>query len=397
MRNMHIAVFGIPHAAHMNAVFPVMAALVSRGHRVTCVTSDVYVRRVEALGVKAVCCKRWQDPPSESEAIFDDHPRLAVLSMNSICRMNLRILVETELFYEHDRPDAVIYDLVNFAGRLLAHRWNIPAIQISPHIAFDKESIGAQVGNEDFRKWILEQGAKADRFFAREGLRGSDFIFHREGLNIYTIPKLFQPAGDSLDDARCFYAGRCPAEQSHYGDWEKSHADGRPIALVVTSTTYVREPGYFKACIDALAGLHWHVVLSIGGIDPKALGPLPPHFEIVKNNAHVKILAHAGLFILQGGNMSVAEAAFHGVPMIATTFGFAELEWCAENSIVRLGLGLHLKNEDFTVAGIRAAAIGIAEDSAIQSNVQRISGIVQREAGAEAVVRRIDDYLVGGS
>ena len=179
--------------------------------------------------------------------------------------------------------------------------------------------------------------------------------------------------------------------------WElrKKHTDGKPIALVVTSTTYVRDPKYFRVCIDALSGLQWHVVLSIGDNDPAALQPLPAHFEVVKNNANVKILPHAGLFILQGGNMSVAEAAFHGVPMIATTFGFAELEWCASNSIVRLGLGLHLKKGEISAERIRAAAIRIANDSNIQSNVSRVSRVLQREPGAEGVIDKIDEYVSG--
>lgn len=392
---MHIAVFGVPHAAHMNAVIPIMAALVRRGYRVTCVTSDVFAQRIQALGAEAVCCKRWQDEASEREQMFDAHPRLAVLNMNGCCRMGLRILAETQSVYERDRPDAIIYDLVNFAGRILAHRWGIPGIQISPHIAFDGENLASQIGDGDFREWVQAQGAKADKFFEHVGLSGVDFLFHRANLNIYSIPKIFQPAGTSLNDARCFYAGRCPAEQPPYGDWRKTHADGRPIALIATSTTYVRDPGYFSACIDALSGLHWHVVLSIGGNDPKSLEPLPPHFEIVKDIAHVKVLPHAGLFIFQGGNMSVAEAAFHGVPMIATTFGFAELEWCAENSIVRLGLGLHLRKGDITVDGIRAAAIRVAGDSNIQRNTRNVSRLVQREPGAEEVVNRIDEHLSG--
>lgn len=394
MRSMHIAVFGIPHPAHMNAVLPIMGALVRRGYRVTCVTSDAFVPRVQALGVEPVCCRRWLDEASERESMFDDHPKLTVLNMNGCCRVGLRIVAETESLYERDRPAAVIYDLVNFAGRILAHRWGIPGIQISPHIAFDEENLDAQIRNEDFRKWVLAQGAKANKFFEHEGMTsGANFIFHREKLNIYTIPKLLQPEGTSLDDVRCFYAGRCPAEQPYYGDWRKTHTDGRPIVLVVTSTTYVRDPGYFRACIDALSGLHWHVVLSIGSIDPMSLGPLPPHFEVVKDNAHVKILPYAGLFILQGGNMSVAEAAFHGVPMIATTFGFAEIEWCAENSIARLGVGIHLRKEEITVDGIRAAAVRIEGDSNIQSKVRNVSKAVQREAGSEDVVNRIDEYL----
>lgn len=396
MRNIHLAFFGVPHAAHMNAVLPILAVLARRGYRVTVVTSDSFAQRLESLAAEAVCAKRSADAPSEREGMFDDHPRISVLNMNGVCRMNVRLLAEMAELYENDRPDVIMYDLVNFAGRLLAHRWGIPAIQISPHIAFDESNLHLQIPSSDFRGWISMQGEKANRFFEQQGLHSNEFLFHREALNIYTIPKLFQPAGPATEDDRCFYAGRCPAEQPYYGNWKKTHTDGRPIALVSTSTTYVRDAGYFKACIKALSGLQWHVILSVGDNDPALLQPLPSHFEIVQHNAHVKILPYAGLYILQGGNMSVAEAAYHGVPMIATTFGFAELEWCADNSIVRLGLGVHLLGREISAELIRGAAVRIANDSIMSDRIRKTSQLVQREPGAEDVANRIDDYLSCG-
>ena len=82
------------------------------------------------------------------------------------------------------------------------------------------------------------------------------------------------------------------------------------------STTHVQGPKHFRTCINGLMGLRWHVILSVGDrVDPTALGPLPPGFEVVQGNAHIKILRYASLFVCAGGIITMSEAAYHGVPL----------------------------------------------------------------------------------
>jgi MGT family glycosyltransferase len=394
VKKTHIAFFGIPHPAHANGTFPIVSALVRRGHRVSYVTSGVFAPRIRSLGAEAVVCKRWGAPEAERQPFFADHPRITVPNWDMICGINARILREVESLYENDRPDLIIYDLVAFAGRILANRWNIPAAQISPHFAVDKDGVASQIGNNDFREYLMERGVKATQFFERYGIFSENWLFHREDLNIYSIPKVFQPNGTAISDDRCYFAGRCVAQRSFDGAWQRTHDEKRPIALVTGSTTYVRDPEYFKMCLAALSGLHWHVVLAVGDRNgPTSLPTLPAHAEVVGNVSNLEILPHASLLICQGGNMSTTEAGYYGVPVIAATFGFAELEWCADNSIVRLGLGMHLKNADLDENHIRHAAIQIAEDSLIHRNVERVSHHIKCEPGAEDVAIRIGDYL----
>lgn len=389
----HIALFGMPHPAHVNATLPIVSALVRRGHRVTCVTSEQFSSHIRDLGAEAVIIKHRGLPRSEPTPCFAVHPRIIVPYWDALCPMNIRILEETRALYDADRPDVIIYDLVTFAGRILAHRWNIPAIQISPHCALDRETITSQVGNADLREHLLEQGDKAARFFERYGIYGDNWLFHRERLNIHFIPRIFQPDGAAITDNRCYFAGRCVVEREVDANWEKTHTNGRPIALVTGSTTYVRDLNYFRMCLTALSGLHWHVVLAAGDRDiPGLQSSLPPHAEVVRNVSNLSVLPHATLLICQGGNMSTAEAAYYGVPMIAATFGFAELEWCTETSIVRLGLGKHLKPDETDEASIRRAAIQIAEDKEMTRNLERVSRDLQRSPGANDVANIIEEY-----
>lgn len=110
-----------------------------------------------------------------------EHPRIMVYSMDVICRGNVRNLNEVLPFYEENRLDFIVYDLVNFAGRVLANRWNIPVAQISPQIAFDESALSSQVGNNDYREWIRQQGREAEAFSA--GMKSPPVIFCFTGKN----------------------------------------------------------------------------------------------------------------------------------------------------------------------------------------------------------------------
>lgn len=387
MKNTHIAFVSFPHPPHVNPTLPIVSVLVRRGYRVSYATSDVFAARVSELGATVVPFPRFilgalSDEKADAEEGHEE----------SFIHFIAQTVSEITRGFEGDRPDLIIYDFMAFAGRILAHRWNIPAIQTSPSFAMDEDNFSQQVKDPEFRQQLLQGCESVGKILEPYGVTGSSFRFDKEKLNIYLFPKALQPKGDVFGQ-NCFYAGRCAGEQLIYGDWRKKSTVDRPIAFVATSTTYVRGPEFFRTCIEALAGLQWHVILSIGDSgDAGSLMPLPPHFEIVQHNSHIQILRHASLFICLGGIITTSEAAYHGVPLIVTTHGFPELEWQADN-IESLGLGVHLMKSETTVESIRKSAIHVSQDTAIHNRVRQMQRAVRREPGAEETANRIEEYL----
>jgi UDP:flavonoid glycosyltransferase YjiC (YdhE family) len=139
--------------------------------------------------------------------------------------------------------------------------------------------------------------------------------------------------------------------------------------------------------------LPWHVVLSIGeSPDQASSGPLPEGFETVQRTSHTKILPHASMVLCMGGMATAAEAAYHGVPMVITSRGHAELEWLGDN-FARLGLAAHLRGRDLTADVLRRFVIETLESTALLRNVDRLQHSVRRSAGAEETVNCIEEYL----
>jgi MGT family glycosyltransferase len=385
MKDFHVAVIGHPMPPHVGPTLPVVSTLVRRGYRVTYVTSRSFASRVAATGATVVETSPFRPfttlEPYEKQNF--QHP---------YCRAALRTLATVMSVYENDKPGLIVYDLVAFAGRILAHQWKIPAVQTCPTFALRRATFDRSIENPDFRRELFELGAHADRFLTNHGISNSDFLFHRERLNIYFVPRDLQPDKYASDES-CFFAGRCPGEQLYYGQWHRTQDHHGPTILVSTSTVYLQGPEFFKLCIDTLVGFKGRVILSVGDhMDVGSLGPLPPHFEIVQGAAHVMILPHVSLFICLGGNITAAEAAYHGVPLIVTSHGFTELEYQGDN-IENAGLGLHLRKNDLDVDNLRSAVTRVLGDATLLNKVRLIQRSVRREPGAEEVANRIEEYL----
>ena len=383
MKQIHIAWFSQPQHPHVNPTLPVVGSLVRRGFRVTYVTAKLFGSRVAALGAEVVYCPLYLDIVAKAQK--SELPRV-------FCQLATEALTAVTEFYENDKPDLIICDFVSFAGRILANRWKIPLIQTSPHFAFSREYLDRQMTDSAFRREILHYSAQADRFLEQHGVHSDGFLFHREKLNIHFFPRIFEPCDDALDTS-VFHAGRCAGEQPYYGNWERTHDDGRPIALITTSTTYLQGTEHLKLCIEALAGLEWHVVLSVGySGETSGFPALPPGFEIVQRQPHVKILRHATLFVCLGGTCSIAEGAYHGVPTIITSYDYPEQSYFGER-FESLGLAVHLRKGDMTAENLRRAALRITHDSAFLDRVSRIRRITQQSAGGEETSTKIEEFL----
>lgn len=383
----HIAFIVLPQPSQLYPTLPIVSVLVRRGYRVTYATSPRFSSEVDALGAEVIAS------PAFSVTEFFQQQRDAT-SIHELphCIFARRTLAKISNFYEENRPDLIFYDVTSLAGRILASRLGVPAIHITPTFALNRRSLGEQVGDPEYRRRLVEMSDNADSFLSRNGRPSRDFLFHREKLNIYIVPEMLQPPGDVFGE-EMLYASRCPAEQRIHSSWHPPREKDRLIALVTASTSWVQGAQYFKMCMESLAALPWHIVLSIGETgNPESIGALPPHVEIVQRVSHLNILPHASVLLCQGGTVTACEAAYHGVPLLVMSQGVSELEWLGAN-IARVGVGIHLDKEMMSIENVRSAAITLTKDSSIKNRVRELQRAVQHSPGAEEVANRVEQYI----
>lgn len=379
MKNAYIAFFSSPIAAVVNPVLPLLSALVRRGHRVIYATSEPFVSRAAATGAEVV--------PYRFGALTAQN-----VDQTAYCRLAINTLAAFDRFSDGRRPDAVAYDFGAIAGPVLSHRWGVPAIRTTSNFAFSRSYIDAQILVPYMRERALVRNDGADKFLNAHGVQSRDYIFHREKLNLHLFPREFEPSTDALDQS-CFHVGRCAGEQAGFGVWRRPASCTVPIILVAPSRSYARGVDYYRLCIEALSKIRCHVILSIDDAhDAAALRPLPDCFEIVQKVSHTKIMPHVNLVVGMAGITTSAEAAYHGLPLIMTSCGAPELEWSADN-LMRLGIGVHIRNEEMNAERIRDVVEHVLVDRLILSNVRKLQQSVRRQPGAEEAANEIEEFI----
>ena len=130
-RRAHIAMFSIAAHGHVNPSLEVIRELVARGHRVTYAIPPVFAEKVAATGAEV---KPWHstlpgpddDPSTWGSTLLDNvEPFLADA---------IQALPQLIDAYEGDQPDLVLHDITAYPARVLAHRWGVPAISLSPNL-----------------------------------------------------------------------------------------------------------------------------------------------------------------------------------------------------------------------------------------------------------------------
>jgi len=400
MKRCHFAL--ITHCANSNTypALPLCAELVNRGHRVTYVTNNHYARIIAKTGAEAVVFKERPIPRRVEEEMrrLDspdrDHTWSAAMRVVRVFSFAqaVEILSQIDDFYQTNAPDVILYDRYHVAGRILASRLGIPAVQISPSFAYYKDLAVRENGVCRNSEEVLEWAEELDLFLLTQGVTTSRNYWHIENLNIHFIPKEFQYHSDYFDDRFCF-AGAL-LDRPFQRVWT-DRSDGKPLILISgVSSLHARKldlTEYFRMFVDALSDSRCHCVLSVAG--ETYLGSLPANFEINQHASHLEILPHTDLAISHGGLATTLEAIYNGVP----TFMIPQNVACGEVAyrVEELGLGTQISRKELSVKNIRNTVELMLTDSSLVRRVREMQQKFRQSGGAKLAADRLEDCLRG--
>lgn len=358
-----------------------IAELVERGHRVTDVVGEPLADLVAGTGAEVVDHESIMPGP-------DDHwPEDTGAAMQVF--LDEAIAVLDPMLERISRPDAVLYDIGGFAGRVAARHWGVPAIQLSPaYVAWEgmeqdmadfnaqlKASPAGQHYFETLRRWLSKTGIAIDV---------DEFIGRPEAC-VVLIPRVLQPNADRVS-SRYVFAGPCIDPRRVTG-WTPPDGDDRPLVYVSLGTSYTDRPDIYRACIDGLAG-DYRVVLATGKVDPAALGPLPDGVSAARTRPQLDVLEHASVFVTHAGMGSAAESLWFGVATVLVPQAVDQFANAAK--LAEIGAGVQ-PDEPWDAAHLRAAvdsALGNAERArALRDEVRRHGGTTQAADAVERLVR----------
>ncbi|MGW3988359.1 macrolide-inactivating glycosyltransferase [Streptomyces sp. NPDC004830] len=393
-RRAHIAMFSIAAHGHVNPSLEVIRELVARGHRVTYAIPPVFAGKVAETGAEV---KPWtstlpspdDDPEAWGSTLLDN--------VEPFLDDAIQALPQLAEAYEGDEPDLVLHDIASYPGRVLAHRWGVPAISLSPAM------VAWEGYEQEVAEPLWEEPRKTERgraYYARFGawLEENGIALHpdafagRPDRSIVLIPKALQPNADRVDERVYSFVGACQGDRTAEGDWRRPAGAGK-VALVSLGSAFTKQAGFYRECVRAFGGLpDWHLVLSIGRhIDPAVLGDVPANVEVHSWVPQLAVLRQADLFVTHAGAGGSQEGLATATPMIAVPqavdqFGNAEM-------LQALGVARYLPTEQATGKALREAALALVGDPEVARRLKEIQAETAREGGTRRAADLIEAEL----
>ncbi|MFI2668044.1 nucleotide disphospho-sugar-binding domain-containing protein [Streptomyces albidoflavus] len=382
MSQSHIAFFNVPAHGHVQPSLGLVQELVQRGHRVTYAISGEFADVVATAGAEPVVYASSLPPKTDEDAWNTDltgHLRLFLADAG-------RAVPQLDRAYRGSRPDLVLHDPVAYAGRVLAGRWTVPEVQVSPTAVawtgYDAEAAAGPHG------WLSAHSLAAGRA-ARPPERC-----------VVVVSRALQPHADRVDPSVHTFVGPCraPAEGTPGGERWTRPAGAGTVVLVSLGTIFNKDPGFYRACVEAFAALPgWHVVLQTGeAVGARELGPLPAHVELRGWIPGLSLLDEADLFVTHAGPGSVQVAMAKGVPMVvvpqaADQFGNARV--LEELGVARGVAGA--REGGVSPAALREAALELLGDPRVAARCAEVRDAMAAEGGAAAGADVVEEVLAG--
>jgi MGT family glycosyltransferase len=386
----HVLVVGAGAYGHTHPHLPVVAELVARGHRVTYAIPAAFAELVAATGATPLVHtsvlpdqsrgEQWPTDPVSGTALFLDEA--------------MQSLPQIEEALGEDVPAVVLYDIGGYPAIVLARRWGIPAVQLSPAlVAWDgfEEDLADDLAfraTPEYGRYL----ARFSAWLAGFGIADDpEQLVGRPRRAIVEIPRALQPCADRVDPGVYTFVGPDLERRARQEEWP---APARPLVLVSFGSAYHDQPDLFRACAAAFAPLGWEVVLAIGPHVPRAaLGELPDHVTAHRWVPQLGVLARASAFVTHAGMGGCAEGLYQGVPMITVPRAVDQFGNVA--MLEALGVARTVRTEDATPEALRDALLALTSSPDVATRLAEQRDAIRRAGGAAAAADIVEAELAG--
>lgn len=387
-----IALFTFPAMGHIHPTLAVIEELTSRGHEVTATCSAAVAPLMETAGAT----------PLVYDCVFGDYYTStfsdeSMLAVPSVSLEDAKSLAKAaEAYFADDVPDLVLYDMIAWAGRFYANKYDVPKICLTTTLA-KNETYSFEHKYPLFPRdhpRIIDFGMQMIPVLSEWGMDPNPQVFFSQiaDSNIVFVDEQFHCERDTFDD-RFVFAGPSLRDRSSFqGTWQPKHQAAKTV-LVSLGTAACGWSEFFPLIVDALGDTEWHVVLSTGATTtPDELGDLPSNIEAHQRVPQLDVLRHVDAFVTHGGMNSLMESLYHGVPLVV----FPQMNEQRANAIrvAELGVGVALERADTDAAMLRDAINQVADCADTGARVTAMKDRMQQIDGPVIAADTIEKVLV---
>ncbi|MEG0766113.1 MAG: glycosyltransferase [Clostridia bacterium] len=392
---MYIAMITVGATGHVYSAYPIIAALVQRGVRVSCFTSANFEKTIRATGAEFYPINTVLTNQGKAK---DD------IEKDMMAELPLRFLSDADVaiqqilpILQKDKPDAILSDAFAIAGRLASKSLGVPLIMLhTSYMCNEHFSVTSSWPNIPDTHPARATAKKLAESFSRDyGVEPSGVfeIFEGRGdLDIVTQSRMFHPAGETFDD-RTIFAGAQIGPRAGDGEWVTPIQNNDPIIYASLGTLFNNWPEFFMMLSEAVDGLPVQLIASIGThIKPEMLGKLADNMVVAPFWPQLDVLKKASLFITHAGTGSVMEAIYFGVPMLAVPQ--MDEQFLTASLMAKHGLGKMIPDKGMiTPALLRDSIRQLLADETCRQNVKRFQDDMLRVNGSEFAAEEILRFL----
>lgn len=398
----------------------VVRRVVAAGHRVTVIIDPVAEDEARAAGADDI--RTWSGAPHhatrlpESDYIRDwaiHSPRgvLTNLMDTLMIRPAPQFAAEVLTVIDDARPDIVVSSFPLFGAFIAAETRRLPRVALVPNVVslpcegmppFGTGFLPPRTVLGRSRDRLLN--AFVDRVWNR---RLGELNQIRAGFGLESLDRVLA-SYDRVDRVLALTAAAFdfPAalppnvryvgtqlDDPHWSEpWTPPDHDGRPLALIAMSTTYMDHVEQLQRAVTAAGSLPIRALVTTGpAVDPAQLDT-PPNVIAVRSAPHRQVLAHTDVVVTHGGHGTVAKALDAGVPLVCIPTGRDQPDNAAR--VVHRGAGIRLPKRAHPDK-IAAAITRVLGDPSYRSAASRLGQAMRDEAAATNIVAELEAARTG--
>ncbi|GLY53448.1 glycosyltransferase [Lentzea sp. NBRC 102530] len=366
---------------HVYPILPLAIAAREQGHDVLYAVDSGFHATVEKLGLTVVdagisiwdAFRQANELHGTGEFRRDMLRQTAVDAFGSV--LPRAFVNDLEPVLERDKPDLVVFELINPGAGLAAMRAGIPAV-CHGFGKMDGELVPEAMSNL-LLEYVAELGITLPN--------GHHYGLGSPYLDVF--PPSLQDL-DFLSDVDRIPMRPVPfAESGELPDWVVAHE--KPLVYLTFGTAF-SNPEVLKTAVAGLSGLDAEVLVATGPqVDPSALTDVPGNVHVLPWVPQADLLAHADLVVHHGGAGTTVAAMTNGLTQLVLPQGADQFR---NADIVRdTRLGDRLVGEEFTSDALHELARKLLRDNDIKAaNATIEAEIAAMPAPGEVVPKLVD-------
>lgn len=389
--------FNVPAHGHINPTLPVVEQLVALGDEIIYYATDEFKDKIEQSGAS------FHAYGSYDPGIIQTPTNLAETAAR-LMSASARLLPELLAVTKEEKVDYILHDSMCPWGWAVAQKLGLAAVCSTSTFAFNAD-IGRNIvqgsrqsirqmaaliiasGLPALRTWLTAQELKKVYDLDIDGRGMVDIFTNRSDLNLVYTSREFQPLADQFDDSYRF-VGPSMRPQQPTADFPFEELAGKHLIYISLGTIRNERLDFYRACLEALGGSSYHVVLSVGkNLAIADLGLLPDNFIVRNFMPQIELLKRTNLFITHAGMNSVNEALFFGVPLLL--FPQSPEQGFVARRVQELGAGKILPESELTPARLQQLIQSMLGTDNFRAGAQKIGDSFRAAGGYEQAAAEI--------